>query len=72
MAQEPEGMISLVHLESVADRLVGSIDDQFRLDLPSLEIDPAVLEVLGLTETGLQSIRERVDEEITTVAGLLG
>ena len=56
----------------VADRLVGSIDGQFRLDLTSLEIDPAVLEVLNLSETGLQSIRERVDEEISAAAGLLG
>ena len=56
----------------VADRLVGSIDGQFRLDLPNLEIDPAVLDVLGLSETGLHSIRERVDEEITAAAGLLG
>lgn len=56
----------------IADRLVGSVEGQFRLDLTSLDIDPAVLEVLGLTETGLQAIRERVDEEIANTAGLLG
>jgi len=56
----------------IADRLVGSVEGQFRLDLPSLEIDPAVLDILNFTETGLQSIRERVDEEIAAAAGLLG
>ncbi|MFI4881152.1 MAG: HDOD domain-containing protein [Phycisphaerales bacterium JB064] len=56
----------------IADRLVGSVDGQFRLDLPSLDIDPAVMDVLGLNETQLQSLRERVPDEISAAAGLLG
>lgn len=56
----------------IADRLVGAVDEQFRLDLTSLEIDPAVMEVLGLSETQLQGLRERAPDEISAAAGLLG
>ena len=56
----------------IANRLVGSIEGQFRLDLPGLDIDPAVMDVLGLSETQLQALRERVPEELTAAAGLLG
>ncbi|MEQ8318096.1 MAG: HDOD domain-containing protein [Phycisphaerales bacterium] len=56
----------------VATRLVGEIEGQFRLDLPSLDIDPAVLEILGLSDTALASLRERTAEEISAAAGLLG
>jgi HD-like signal output (HDOD) protein len=56
----------------VATRLVGGLDKQFRLDLTSLNIDPQVLDVLGLSEAQVQSIRERVPGEIANSTGLLG
>lgn len=56
----------------VANRLVGSVEGQFRLDLPSLEIAPEVLDVLSLDGTTIQSLRERVPTEISAAAGLLG
>ncbi|MEO1008925.1 MAG: HDOD domain-containing protein [Planctomycetota bacterium] len=56
----------------LADRLVGEVQGQFRLDLPSLAIDPAVLELLKLGEDDLAALRARVPEEIEAAAGLLG
>ncbi len=56
----------------LADRLVGAVDGQFRLDLPSLQIAPEVLEVLGLSESDVNALRERVPDEIAAAAGLLG
>jgi len=60
---------ALVYL---ADRLVGEVEGQFRLDLPSLEIDPAVTELLQISPDTLADLRQRVPEEIESAAGLLG
>jgi HD-like signal output (HDOD) protein len=56
----------------VSDRLVGATEGQFRLDLPSLDIAPEVLEVLGLSSADVSALRERVAGEIAASAGLLG
>lgn len=60
---------SMVYL---ANRLVASVQGQFRLDLPSLEIAPEVLDVLSLDGSTVQNLRERVPAEISAAAGLLG
>ncbi len=70
--QAPSDARRLPAMVYVADRLVGSIEGQFRLDLPSLDIAPEVLEILGLSDSAISSLRERVPGEISAAAGLLG
>jgi putative nucleotidyltransferase with HDIG domain len=57
----------------VADRLVAELDevDGLRIDLPSLEIDAAVLEELGLTAEKLETIRTRLPEALDNLEQLL-
>lgn len=46
----------------VADRLAGELDGGFRLDLPSLEIDPRAMSDLKLTNEMLDTIRAALPE----------
>lgn len=46
----------------VADRLAGELEDGFRLDLPSLEIDPRAMSDLKLTNEMLDTIRAALPE----------
>ena len=69
----PAGQRSMACLIYVADRIAASLDELngFRMDISSADIDPAVIDELGLTPEQVDSIRERVPEHVDDVANLL-
>lgn len=52
----------------VADRLVADLGEGFRLDLADTKIDPAVRDVLGLSDEKLAFIRESLPEKLADIA----
>lgn len=56
ISAEARTLVSVVH---VANRIVGGIEGGFRADLRSLDCDPSVLETLGLSPEGVDSLREQ-------------
>ena len=69
LAPENRTLASLVH---VAERLVAGVqEDGFRLDLTSLDLDPAVLDALELTAATIEEVTNRLDDEIKTVEHML-
>ncbi|MFG0283074.1 MAG: HDOD domain-containing protein [Phycisphaerales bacterium JB039] len=67
--RERRTLASMVYL---ADRLVGELDGAYRLDLPSLEIDPDVLSELGMSGDKLSSLRDKLPEHLNSVGDILG
>ena len=56
----------------VADRLAADIEEEgFRLDLQSLEVNPAVLEELSISKEQLDKIREELPQHIEDVKHLM-
>jgi len=56
----------------VADRLAAGVEEEgFRLDLPTLDVNPAVLEELGLSQAQLESITEQLPQHIEDVKHLM-
>ncbi len=56
----------------VADRLAAGIEDEgFRLDLQTLEINPAVLDELSISKDQLEKIREQLPQHIEDVKHLM-
>lgn len=67
----PPDQRKLTCLIYVADRLAASVGQGFRLDLPSLEVDPAVREELKLSIEKLEEIKKNFIENSKTVTDLL-
>ncbi len=67
----PEEARTLPCVAYVADRLAGGVEDGFRLDLPSLDVDGAVLEHLKLPQPKLDELREQVVDAIDDVKAML-
>ncbi len=55
----------------LADRLAAQTEDGYRLDLPSLDIDPGVLEVLKLSEADMGPLTEQLAEASADVMLML-
>jgi HD-like signal output (HDOD) protein len=56
----------------VAERLVAGINpDAFRLDLPTLDLDPAVVDLLKLTPKAVEDVTNRLENEIKAVENML-
>lgn len=68
----PTDSRTLPALAYVADRLAGEQPGGFRMDLQTLDIDPAVMEQLKLSPERLAEIRLALPEHLKTAAGLLG
>jgi len=63
---------SLAGMVNVAERLAAKTQDGgFRLDLPTLDLDPAVVDVLELTPKSLEEVTQRLEEEIKAVENML-
>ena len=69
VTEESRKLPCLIH---AADRVAGTIDGGFRLDLQSLDQDPAVLEALSVKADQLDAIHERIVEEVEDVKAMLG
>ncbi|MCC6428940.1 MAG: HDOD domain-containing protein [Phycisphaerales bacterium] len=67
----PSDQRKLTSLVYIADRLAAGVGQGFRLDLPSLEVDPAIREELKLTAEKLEEIRKHFTENCKTVTDLL-
>lgn len=65
---EARTLVSVVH---VADRIAGGLEKGYRLDLPSLEVDGAVMEALKLDEGALNEIRADLAKQSAEVESLL-
>jgi len=59
LAAENRTITAIVY---VADRIAGAIPNTFRLDLDSLEIDPAVMDALKITSEQIADISTRLEE----------
>ncbi|MCC6320951.1 MAG: HDOD domain-containing protein [Phycisphaerales bacterium] len=62
---------TLVTIVSVADRIAGAIKPGFRLDQPSIEVPPDLLDVLKLTREQAADIANRLPQQIETVNQML-
>lgn len=67
----PADQRKLTCLVYIADRLAASVGQGFRLDLPSVEIDPAVREELKLSLEKLEDIKKNFTENSKAVTDLL-
>ncbi|HBS28037.1 MAG TPA: hypothetical protein DEB06_00980 [Phycisphaerales bacterium] len=67
----PSEARTLVSVVYVADRLAGELTGGYRLDLPSLDIDPSISESLKLTDKALAEIRENLAQQSAEVESLL-
>lgn len=63
---------TLSSLIYVADRISGDLNQGFRLDLMSTEIDPAVLEHLKLTSERVQETKNQVQAQLKDLTTLMG
>ena len=69
LSAESRTLTSVVY---VADRLVGGLEDGFRLDLPSLEMDPDVLDAIHLGAEQIERIREKLPSMVVAATATLG
>lgn len=69
LAKDSRTLVSVVY---VADKLAGGVDGGFRLDQPTLDIDPAVLEDLGLTTDAVNAVAAKLPEQLAQVAAMIG
>jgi hypothetical protein len=60
-----------VSIVAVADRLAGGLPNNFRLDLPSLEIPTDLLDDLKLTREQVEAVRNKLPEQLDTVSAML-
>ncbi|HVZ94445.1 MAG TPA: HDOD domain-containing protein [Phycisphaerales bacterium] len=67
----PEADRTLPALVYVADRITATLPDGFRLDLTSLDFDPAVLDVLKLTHEQIEKVRSTLNDQLADVEALL-
>jgi len=66
----PAGSRALASVVYIADRIVCEAGYGFRLDLPSLELNPDVLSELNINEDQLATIREKLPEVFEEVEGM--
>lgn len=66
----PSGSRALASVVYIADRIVSEAGYGFRLDLPSLELNPDVLSELNITEQQLATVREKLPEVFEEVEGM--
>jgi HD-like signal output (HDOD) protein len=62
---------TLVCVVYLADRLVPTVSDGFRLDLANLDIDPAVRDELKLTNDKIEDLIEALPEHLKSVGDML-
>lgn len=63
---------SLAAMVNVAERMATKCQEGgFRLDLASLELDPAIVDVLELTPKIIEEVTQRLEEEIKAVENML-
>ena len=62
---------TLVSIVSVADKLAGALEGGFRLDLMSLDADPAVLEDLKITRETLSTLAAALPAQLEEVSRML-
>lgn len=68
----PSGGRSLASIVYVADRLAASMEGKgFRIDLPSVDIDPRVLDEIGMSPEKMATVKERLVEEVEDVEDML-
>ena len=67
----PEDHRALACFAYIADRVVATACDGFRADLPSIDIDPAVMEQIGLTQQMLDEIIESAPELVQDAVNVL-
>jgi hypothetical protein len=68
VAADQRTLVCVVH---VADRLVGELEEGYRLDLLSLDIAPEVKEALGLTSEKIEEIQTDLPEHLKSVGEML-
>ncbi len=67
----PANNRTLASIVYVADRLAAADESGFRLDLPNLDMDPSVLEELGLTQSQLDQIAQDLPEQVQEVGEMM-
>lgn len=69
----PAGQRSMACLIHIADRISASLDELggFRMDISNTDIDPSVLDEIGLTNEQVQRVIETAPEHVDDVVGLL-
>lgn len=67
----PSGGRSLACLIYVADRAAASIKGGLRIDLQSIDCDPAVLEEIGMSAEQFEKIKTNLPDKMKDVEGLL-
>lgn len=67
----PEDSRAVVSIVAVADRLAGALPNNFRLDLPSLEIPADLLDDLKLTREQVEIVRNKLPEQLDSVSAML-
>ena len=68
LPEESRKMACLIYL---ADRAAGRIEGGFRLDLPSLDADPGVLEAVGVKAETIDSVVARLPEVLNETSPML-
>ncbi len=66
-AEAPSESRTIVSIVHVADRIAAEVAGGFRLDLSDLEIDKTALETLGLDDSKLANVREKLTEAIESM-----
>jgi HD-like signal output (HDOD) protein len=69
--EAPAEARTLPALIYIADRLAAETGQGFRLDLPSVHIDPAVMEVVKLTSDDLAAFKSEMGEGLKSVESML-
>ncbi|MCG3124761.1 MAG: hypothetical protein GIKADHBN_03246 [Phycisphaerales bacterium] len=67
----PPDQRKLTCIVHIADRMAAAVGQGFRLDLPSLDIDPSVCDELKITKERLEEIRKSFTEHSKNVTDLL-
>ncbi|MEM1422428.1 MAG: HDOD domain-containing protein [Planctomycetota bacterium] len=68
VVEEHRKLPALLH---IADRVAGAILGGFRLDLVSLDQDPAILEFCGVKQDRLDALHDAIVEEVENVRAML-
>ena len=68
----PAGSRTLAVVVYIADRIVGKLDYGFRGDLPDLEIDPAIMLEIGITQEQIAKIEQAMPQAYEEVEATFG
>lgn len=69
LAKDIRTLVSIVH---VADKISGTLPGGFRMDTADTNVDPAVLESLGLSAEALAQITAKLPEHMQQVSAMMG